>query len=256
MEKEDGKYNVEVSLHGKLGFFLPANRKEKEISVNFKGRRSIKDLIESMGVPHVEIDQIIANGVSVPFSYIVKDMDRFEVYPVFEVYSIFESTILRPAPIVHIKFVLDVHLRKLARKLRILGFDVDFNEDRNDSELAEISEKENRILLTRDLMLLMRKNVTFGLYVRSIHIEKQVTEIVDRLDLKNHIRPFTRCSRCNGHIKNLDLKSEEFESRKHNIPTGVLRWCQRYYLCQNCEQVYWEGSHFDKLDKFIHEIIE
>ncbi|HON80431.1 MAG TPA: Mut7-C RNAse domain-containing protein, partial [Spirochaetota bacterium] len=143
-------YRVTIRFYEELNDFLPRQDRKRDIEVSFNGRRSIKDFIESMGVPHVEVDLILVHGISVDFNYLIQDGDRISVYPVFERLSIEGVTRLRPAPLRLTRFVLDVHLRKLARRLRLLGFDTDYDEHRDDPELAELSAKENRILLTRD----------------------------------------------------------------------------------------------------------
>ena len=120
-------YRVTIRFYEELNDFLEPSRRKSDIEIVFPERRSVKDLIESFGVPHVEVDLILVNGESVDFSRIVADGDRISVYPVFETLDIGPVTRLRPDPLREPRFVLDVHLRKLARRLRLLGFDVDFS---------------------------------------------------------------------------------------------------------------------------------
>jgi uncharacterized protein with PIN domain len=247
-------YRVTVRFYEELNDFLPQQDRKSDLELSFSGRRSIKDFIESMGVPHVEVDLILVHGVSVDFNYLIQDGDRISVYPVFERLPIEGVTRLRPEPLRLTRFVLDVHLRKLARRLRLLGFDTDYGETRDDPELAEISANENRILLTRDRGLLKRKIVTRGLIIRNTDPEKQVIEVIERLHLRNSIKPFTRCISCNGIIKSLDMKSELFHGRKGTVPPGVLAWCSEYYICDSCGKIYWKGSHYDRMVSFIEKI--
>lgn len=251
MCKDIFKFEVTIRFYEELNFFLPEDKQKKDFSFKFKDRRSIKDLIEACGVPHVEVDLILVNGEPVSFSYIVQNLDRISVYPVFESLDISNVSRLRPLPLRDPKFVLDVHLNKLARKLRLLGFDVDYEKQRDDKTLATISEKENRILLTRDLQLLMRKNITHGLYVRNIIPSKQVTEIIKRLQLQKLIKPFSRCANCNGIIESLPVESKTFQNLKNQIPEGVLDWCKEFSKCNKCNKVYWKGNHYDKIKIFI-----
>jgi hypothetical protein len=248
-------YSITIRYYEELNDFLPPDRRKKEISFSFQGRRSIKDLIESMGVPHVEVDMILVNGLSVDFNYIVADMDRISVYPVFESMDISGVTRLRPSPLRNTKFVLDVHLRKLARTMRLLGFDVDYEDSRDDDLLADISEKENRILLTCDRQLLMRKIVTRGIIIRSRNPDRQIIEVIERLQLKSLISPFTRCIECNGLLTDVPAGSPEFESLKSRIPSGVFEWCTEYRICASCGRVYWSGSHYDKLKERVEIIL-
>jgi uncharacterized protein len=250
-------YHGTIRFYEELNDFLPPVKRKKDIEFEFMGRRSVKDLIESFGVPHVEVDLIMANGTSVDFSYIVLDGDRISVYPVFETFDIGTVTRLRPGPLRDPRFVLDVHLQKLARRLRLLGFDVDYHPDRGDAELADIAERENRILLSRDRQLMMRKKVMRGLYVRNTDPEKQVNEVLDRLDLRGLCRPFTRCIECNGAIGSLDITDPGSGDIENRIPPGVRSWCSEYYRCSGCGRIYWKGSHYEKLkirlDKILYD---
>jgi len=247
-------YSITIRFYEELNDFLPRESRKRDIEFTFAGRRSVKDLIESLGVPHVEVDLILANGKSVDFSYIVRDGDRLSVYPVFERFSIQGVTKLRPAPLRTTTFVLDVHLRKLARTLRLFGFDVDYDPHRDDPELAAIAEREKRILLTRDRGLLMRKIVERGLIIRNTDPERQIIEVLDRLDLWDAIHPFSRCIECNGGIASLEPSSPVFNALKDAIPPGVLSWCREFYRCASCGKIYWKGSHYDRLAALVRRV--
>lgn len=244
-------YRVTIRFYEELNDFLEPSRRKRDIEASFPERRSVKDLVESFGVPHVEVDLILVNGESVDFSRIVADGDRISVYPMFESIDIGPVTRLRPAPLREPRFVLDVHLQKLARRLRLLGFDVDFSPNRDDAALADIAEAEDRILLSRDRQLMMRRKVARGLYVRNTDPEKQVAEVLDRLDLRCRCRPFTRCIECNGMIEALDPDA----SPDPDIPPGVRAWCREYYRCRGCGRVYWKGSHYVKLIKTVEKFL-
>ena len=241
-----------IRFYEELNFFLRAHEKKQDIRTEFLLPRSVKDLIESFGVPHVEVDLILVNGVSVGFDYLVQSSDRISVYPVFESLNIAGVTHLRPKPLRNPLFVVDVHLKTLARRLRMLGFDTAFDPEMDDAELAVVSKNEHRILLTRDRQLLMRSNVTHGLYVRNTDPEKQILEIVRRLDLGDLIRPFTRCIRCNGLIRGVN--NVEWSSLMDTVPVGVRAWCKTYHVCDCCDTVYWPGSHYKKMCGFVDRI--
>lgn len=242
---------VVVRFYEELNDFLPRDRRKRDLEIASRGRRSVKDLIESLGVPHVEVDLILVNGESVGFDRIVADGDRISVYPVFERLDIASVTRLRPAPLRTPRFVLDVHLRKLARRLRLLGFDVDYHPDRDDAELAAVAEAEERILLSRDRRLMMRKNVSRGLWVRATDPVLQVDEVLDRLDLRALCRPFTRCIACNGIIEAVDAGEPDVLSK---VPPGVLAWCREFHRCRLCGRIYWKGSHYEKLTRKLERI--
>ncbi|MCU0847639.1 MAG: Mut7-C ubiquitin/RNAse domain-containing protein [Spirochaetes bacterium] len=248
-------YRILIRFYEELNDFLPRDRRKTDIEFTFPGRRSAKDLIESFGVPHVEVDLILVNGESVDFGYIIQNGDRISVYPVFESFPVKNVTRLRDLPLRNPRFVLDVHLRKLARRLRLLGFDADFTDGRGDSELAEISEREGRILLTRDRRLLMRRNVSRGICIRSTDPWIQTDEVLDRLRLRDECRPFTRCIECNGLIDEIPKNGSDKTIRPY-VPEGVLSWCDEYFRCSGCGKIYWKGSHYEKLKsiagKFFH----
>ncbi len=248
------KFSITIRYYEELNDFLPRESRKKDIDIACTGKRSIKDLIESMGVPHVEVDLVLVNGKSVDFSYPVEEGDRISVYPVFERLDITGATRLRPRPLRDTRFVCDIHLNKLVKRLRLLGFDTAFGEDR-DEVLADISENENRVLLSRDRQLLMRKNVSRGLYVRNTDPEKQIIEMLDRLDLWEACHPFTRCIACNGSIETVNAGSPEYHNIEKKIPSGVLQWCREFYQCRNCGRVYWKGSHYDRLMKRVDRIM-
>ena len=248
---------VTIRFYEELNDFLPPARRKRSFEHSFLLPRSVKDLVESLGVPHVEIDLILVNGESVGFDRIIRDGDRISVYPVFEQLDVGSVTHLRPKPLRRTKFVLDVHLRKLTRRLRMLGFDVRYDPDANDQTLATISATEMRVLLTRDLGLIKRSVVTRGLYVRATDPEEQIGEILDRLDLYEQIDPFTRCIRCNGLIHPIEetTSDDELSSLLGQVPAAVREWCSTYDRCDSCGKIYWKGSHFVRMQEMIEKII-
>lgn len=239
--------NITIRFYEELNYFLKKYPKKQDIHFNYSGKRSIKDLIENFGVPHVEVDLILVNSNPVDFNYIVKNNDRISVYPMFESLNITKTTLLREIPLRNTKFVVDVHLGKLARNLRLLGFDTDYKNDRNDAELAEISSKENRILLTRDRHLLMRRIITHGFVIRSEIPIIQIAEVLNRLDLWDSISPFSRCVQCNSKLQDLKNNNRIYTELLKQIPQKVKEWCYEYSYCSNCKKVYWKGSHYTSL---------
>lgn len=238
--------SVIIRFYEELNFFLPPVKRKAEIHTSFATTRSVKDLVESYGVPHVEVDLILVNGRSVGFDHQVANGDRISVYPVFERLDIQGVTRLRPLPLRDTRFIADVHLKTLVRRLRMLGFDTLHDPAWDDKELADISAREERILLTRDRRLLMRSIVTRGLYIRNTDPERQIREVVDRLDLRGTVRPFSRCIVCNGGISPVPRGSMEKRLVK-DVPEGVRAWCDEYYRCRRCEKVYWKGSHYRRM---------
>jgi uncharacterized protein with PIN domain len=197
-------------------------------------------------VPHPEIDLILADGRSVDFSYRLTHMSRISVYPVFESFDISPLVRLRPEPLRHSTFVLDVHLGKLARMMRLLGFDCLYRNDFDDHEIVDISVRQTRIVLTRDRHLLQTSAVTRGYWVRSGNVDDQVDEVLKRFDLFSQVRSFRRCLRCNGTLAR--VRKEDI--LQHLEPKTILYY-NTFYRCRQCGQVYWKGTHFEELEKRV-----
>ncbi len=203
-----------------------------------------------MGVPHTEVDLILVNGESASFDWQINEGDRVSVFPVFESLDISRLTEVRPEPLREPKFVLDNHLGKLAGYLRLLGFDTRYENDYQDPRLAEISQEEDRILLTRDRGLLKRKVVTHGYCVREDNPQDQIIEILRRFDLAQLARPYSRCARCNGF-----LQPAEKEAVLHHLKPLTKKYYDEFMQCENCGQVYWRGSHFEDLNEFLNRVV-
>jgi hypothetical protein len=238
-------------FQGELNHFLPSQKKGVDFTHYFKEKPSIKDTIESLGVPHPEVYCIIVNGEAVDFSYGIRDGDRVNVYPISAAKEIDTHIQLQP-PIPEIpRFILDVHLGKLASSLRMLGFDTLYRNDFEDPEIAQISASEDRIVLTRDLGVLMRSLVTRGYYVRSTKPERQIIEVLQRFQLVENVKPFQRCIRCNGTLAGVDKKLIV-----DRLPPQTKRQIDKYYCCTNCQQIYWQGAHFQRMEQFVEEVLK
>jgi uncharacterized protein with PIN domain len=238
--------HVRFRFYEELNDFLPASRRKRRFTHAFSRRASVKDMIEALGVPHTEIDVILVNGESVDFSYIVNDGDDISVYPMFESLDIRPLLKLRPQPLRRPRFVLDTHLGRLARYLRLLGFDCLYQNDFQDNELAEISSDQQRILLTRDRLLLQRKIITRGYFVRATLPLEQTVEVLRRFDLSGNIRPLGRCIRCNGLLETIG--KDAIEAR---LEPKTRRYYRRFRICPDCGQIYWRGSHFRQMTQLI-----
>ena len=236
-------------FYEELNDFLSPERKKTDFTYEFKGSPGIKDAIEAIGVPHTEIDLILVDGDPVDFFYRLEDGDRVSVYPVFESFDISGLTRNRPRPLREPRFILDVHLGSLARKLRLLGFDSLYRTDYSDDEIAGISSREGRIVLTRDRGLLKRKAVSRGYWLRNTDPDLQVEEIVRRFQLEDLIRPFDRCPNCNGPIG--EVPKDEVA---HLLEPKTRRYYTRFFRCSGCGQIYWRGSHYSRILEKIDRI--
>lgn len=245
---------VTIRFYEELNYFLPELKRKQPFEAPLYPGQSVKDLIESLNVPHVEVDLILINGVSVDFSFQPAPGDYISVYPVFESLNIENVTRLRPLPLRVPAFALDVHLGKLARYLRLLGFRAAYRKNWDDAELVAYGVANSLIVLTRDRGLLKRKLLKRGMFVFSTDPEEQLREICRRLDLYSMVNPYTRCLSCGGKLRDLVYGSGEFLSVQERIPPGVLSWCREYSLCTVCGKLFWKGSHIKHLDRIIRTI--
>lgn len=218
----------------------------------YRGHPSIKDRVESLGIPHTEIALILKNGNPVEFSYLVQKNDQFSIYPYFyniklpEDYKLQEEYPLKP------KFILDVHLGKLARFLRRFNFDTLYSNSYSDSEIVEIAEKENRIILTRDLGLLMRKKVKWGCFIKYDDPQKQLKQVFKRYDLaKYYKRKESRCVDCNTIL--IDIDKEKIMDR---LEEKTKRYFDEFKICPDCSKVYWRGSHYHQTENILEVILD
>ncbi|MBW2018017.1 MAG: twitching motility protein PilT [Deltaproteobacteria bacterium] len=211
-------------FYEELNDFLPEHRRKTDFEVTFEGKRSIKDMIEALGVPHTEIDLILVNGKSIDFDYIIQDEDRVSVYPVFEYLNIENVTRLRKIPLRRIKFIADNDLGDIVKYLRMLGFDVYYDPLLSNREIIKVSRQEKRIILTRSKRLLKYKEVTHGIFVRAEAIEKQIKRIIGYLDIKDNMKPFSRCLHCNSPLESVPKEEIKpgFLQRQENITMNTF----------------------------------
>ena len=242
-------HKIYFRFYEELNDFLPEEKQKVRFTHNYIDRASVKDIIESLGAPHTEVDLILVNGKSVGFDYLINDGDDISVYPVFESLDITNVQHLRPKPLREPKFIADVHLGKLTRYLRMMGFDVLYKSDFDDKEIVNLSLTELRAILTKDRGILKRSEVTHGYWVRSTKIKEQVIEVIKRFDLKNIIKEFSRCITCNSVLKPIS-KNEIID----DLPPRVSRSQADFSRCSACKKNYWKGTHHQKMLSFIQSV--
>lgn len=240
---------VWIRFYAELNDFLPPERRMVAFPYQFHVSAPVRDVIESLGVPHTEVDLILVNGRPADLAQVVEDGDRVSVYPVFESIDITPVARLRPRPLRQTRFVLDVHLGRLAAYLRMMGFDSLYRNDYGDEELARVSSSEERILLTRDRELLKRAVVTRGYYVRATSPRQQLVEVLRRFDLFNSAAPFVRCLACNGL-----LEPVEKEAVRDTLPPRIRETHHEFLRCAACARLYWKGSHYQRMRKMVEAI--
>jgi len=238
--------SAEFRFYAELNDFLPPERRRADFAYSVAGTRSAKDAIESIGVPHTEVDLILVDGQSVGFDRVLSGGERVAVYPVFELLDVAPLQHLRPRPLREPRFVLDTHLGTLARHLRLAGFDCLYRNDYRDNELITAALAGRRIILTRDKGLLKQRLVTHGYFVRATEPGEQLREVVRALQLETGLRPFTRCRECNAELRDA-AKSEVLE----RLPQKVRAAYDRFQLCPGCGRIYWEGTHFARLRQLL-----
>jgi uncharacterized protein len=232
-----------------LNCFLPAEQRQQTIPYVLPARTAVKHPIEACGVPHTEVELLLVNGAPQGFDYILQRGDRVAVYPAFHTLPIAGAALLRlPLPCPP-RFLLDVHLGQLASYLRLLGFDAAYRNDRDDPELAEMAAREQLVLVTRDCRLLMRSAVVYGFCLHTRDPQEQLLAVLQRYDLFQLIAPGSRCLRCNGELAPI-AKAEIL----HRLEPKTRRYYDDFYRCLDCDQIYWQGSHYERMQVFVASV--
>jgi uncharacterized protein len=244
-------YTAFFRFYEELNDFIPQEKRKTRFAYEFDGNPSVKDAIEAIGVPHVEVDLVLVNGRSEGFDYHLVGGDNIAVYPVFEALDISPLVRLREKPLRNPQFICDVHLGKLARLLRLAGFDTLYRNDYTDPQIVESALREKRCILTRDRGILKRSVVTHGYCLRSMVPQEQVKEVLVRFDLHARARPFSLCIECNGSVSRADRKSV-----LPKLPEKTKECYDEFYKCNSCGRVYWKGSHFDALQQTVSDMLD
>jgi uncharacterized protein len=238
-------------FYEELNDFLPPERRKVGFEHAFAGRPAVKDVIETLGVPHTEVDLILLDGRFVDFSAPLVDGTRVNVYPMFETLDLTPLSRVRPAPLRTSRFVLDTHLGRLAHYLRRLGFNTWYRNDYNDATLASICQLKGRIVLTRDRGLLKHSAIIHGYYVPETNPQRQAREVLARFDLYRAARPFRRCRHCNGETR--AVSKEEFLGR---LEPKTCRYFDQFWRCEDCQHICWRGSHYERMQRLVQTLIE
>jgi uncharacterized protein with PIN domain len=220
-----------------LNDFLEPARRGRSIRYAFSGTPAVKDAIEALGVPHPEVGRIVVGGTEVGFDFRLDDGHDVVVHP-------------RNRVGMGDRFVLDRHLGKLARLLRLLGFDALYRNDYADPEIVRISVGEGRIALTRDRGILKHAELTRGYCLRADAPLEQIREVLSRFGLAPAVAPFSRCLECNTPIRIVSKQEVE-----HRLPPGTRLAHDEFRHCRGCDRVYWRGSHYARLRGLVDRIV-
>jgi uncharacterized protein with PIN domain len=212
---------------------------------------SVKHMIEALGVPHTEVEMILVDGAPVDFSHRLREGERVAVYPAFSMLEGLPPVCLRPPLPGVARFVADAHLGQLAKHLRMLGFDVLYRNDYSDAEVARLAAADDRIVLTRDRDLLIRRDIVHGCYLHAVSSAEQLPEVISRFALAASVRTFSRCLNCNSALRSV-AKSEVAD----RVPQHSRAVYERFFECQGCAQVYWEGSHVARMRARLAQVLE
>ncbi|MDX1366642.1 Mut7-C RNAse domain-containing protein [Pseudomonas sp.] len=238
-------------FYEELNDFLPAERRHREFDCVCARAATTKHMIETLGVPHTEVELLLVNGESVGFERLLADGDRVAVYPKFERLDIRSLLKVREQPLRALRFIADAHLGGLARLLRMAGFDTLYDNAFDDPEIAEIAAREGRIVLTRDRELLKRRLIDHGCYVRAHKPALQVRELFQRLDLAGSACPFSLCLHCNLPLRPIDQE----EAREH-LPSRIGYSYSRFMYCDKCRRLFWEGTHWRSMRAVLAPLLE
>ena len=222
-----------VTVAAELRMFLRPGRRDGPVSVACDGVSSLVHVVESLGVPRTEVGGLTVNGSAEPPGYLPRGGDVVRVLAV-----------PRPQHRGSARFLLDVHLGALARRLRLTGVDAAYDNEASDDHLVRQANAERRVLLTQDRGLLCRRQLWAGAYVRGAHPDDQLSDVLDRF--VPPLAPWTRCTACNGQLRAVPKHDVEPQ-----LQPGTRRTYHEFAQCQACSRVYWRGAHARRLQAIV-----
>jgi len=239
---------VEFTFFGDLLTLLRRPHQDGSLVYPLQDTPAVKDAIEACGIPHTEVDLLVCDQVSIDWTYRLGGGEQVLVYPPGYPVAIAQAQHLAACPS-SARFILDVHLGKLASKLRLLGFDCLYRNDYDDREIVDIALQDERIILTADRGILKHRDVFRGLLIRSRMVDRQVDEVLKRFHLYAQVKPFSRCVACNGLLA--EVSKDEIVDR---LLPGTARTYLHFHQCQECGKLYWRGAHFNHLSPWLQQI--
>lgn len=241
------KKSFHLRVYAQLNDFLSPERKQKTFLATFKPPITVQEIILTLGIPLSEVHLVLVNNEKVPFSHFPKTNDRIAIFPEFIQLPLKNKP--EDATPKETTFILDAHLGKLAKYLRMLGFDTLYDNHFKDEEILNTAASNGRIILTRDKALLTSPKIQAGYFVRAIHPHAQLQEVVKNFDLSPHFKSFTRCMTCNSPLHQVSAK--EIAAK---VPMTVAKVFDVFFYCPHCDKVFWKGSHFKRMEKFIRDL--
>lgn len=250
-EKEPCVVTAHFRFYAELNNFLAPSLRQRRFRHPVSQDASVKHMIEALGVPHTEVALILIDGVASGFSHRLQSNEHVSVFPSFSAFDMGVPSLLRPSIDINGRFIADAHLGQLARKLRMLGFDVLYRNDYSDAEVAHTAAQDKRIVLTRDRDLLIRKEIVHGCYLHALSTDEQLLEVIARFHLVNATRAFSRCLNCNGMLRTVVKSAVE-----HRVPHHSRDAYEHFYECEGCAHVYWEGSHVARMRSRVQQMLK
>jgi uncharacterized protein len=232
-----GEPAVSVVVAAELALFLRPRLRDGAVRVACDGVSTLGHVVESIGVPRTEVGSLLVNGEPAGPGYRPEGADVVQV-----------RAVPRPQRLSSPRFVLDVHLGTVARRLRLVGVDAAYRPDADDDALVEQANAERRVLLTQDRGLLCRRTLWCGAYVRGGRPEAQFADVLDRF--APPLAPWTRCTACNGLL--VPVRKTDVEPL---LQPGTRRTYQAFSRCEACGQVYWRGAHSRRLEAIIDSAV-
>jgi uncharacterized protein with PIN domain len=209
---------------------------------------SIKDVLEAFGPPHTEIGSILCNGQPVDFYWPISSGQNYEIAPIIAPWDISQATLLRPQPLLVLRFLADRTVGRLARYLRMAGLDTLYEPDWNDDDIVAALQNEPRVLLTRNLDLLKRKQVVFGRAIRMVAPFAQLREVLDLFGINQLNQGLSRCLQCNQLLEPVDKSTI-----LHRLEPLTIRYYHTFNICRNCDQIFWAGSHVGRMRELLEQ---
>jgi hypothetical protein len=225
-------------FHGELNDFLPPARRERAFAMPCARAATTKHMIEALGAPHTEVGRVLVNGENAGLERMLCEGDIVDVHPGGEM------------PDMPPRFVADAHVGGLARLLRMAGFDTVYDNHFEDAAIAEIAANQNRVVLTRDRDLLIRREIRYGRYLRALAAEAQLAEVVLRYGLAPHAQAFSLCLHCNAPLH--PVAKAEIEER---LPPMVRSHYDEFSGCDICNRVFWKGSHWKRMNALLERVL-
>lgn len=238
-----------LTFHDGLTDLLKKGFRHGAVAYALRRRASIKDIIESLGIPHTEVGRITVKGLNIGFDYIPCGDTAIYIYPMTADVVGSLPSVLWQEPWSFTAFMVDVNVLKLARNLRICGFDTTIVPDSDPVEAGIFAFEQKRVLLSRSRQLLKCSTIEYGQLLRSQNHIDQLKEVMSRFSLSTRIKPFSRCLTCNGLLEDVAKQCIE-----HLLEPLTRKYYHKFKRCRHCQSIYWHGSHTPHIQSILDEI--